>query len=244
MVRRARVSVVAYVLFSFGACIVAVSVVMGMTTAASFARDRKQARAGLNAAAREVGSWELDGIQQGNVVLTGLAEQASISSLDPNRCASAFEGLESVADQGSVYLLAPDKTVACSLLERRRPVVDVPDGTWFEDVQQTQAPVYAGIVLEQETKTPQVVIAVPVTTDRGTAVLVIALDTAVPPIDVPANSLPKAVFFEVDAARRYVLVTSPHAPFTPGVIAPGAWIKHPLGGSHTQRDPDGIVRMY
>jgi signal transduction histidine kinase len=243
-VRSRSVSVVAYVWVSFAICIVAVGGVMATTTATSFARDRKQASAGLEAAARRTGEWDADGVTQTNVVLEGLAAQEAISSLDPAQCKSAFQGLESIAEQGSIYLVAPDRSVVCSLLERRRPVVDLPDGTWFEDVQRTGESKFEDIVLETETGTPQIVMATPVASSRGTGVIVIAIDSAVPALEVPANSLPKTVLVELDKTRNIVVSTSPHAPVKVGVLPKSSWMRHGLKQTHTQRDPDGVVRMY
>ncbi|MEY2471777.1 MAG: two-component system, sensor histidine kinase [Actinomycetota bacterium] len=239
-----RASVVVYVLLSFGACILALGAVMATTTASSFARDRKQASVGLESAARRVGDWEVEGIAGGKTVLEGLARQDSIASLDPKRCKSAFEGLESVADQGSIYLLAPDKTVVCSLVERRRPVVDVPTGAWFDAVQQSGQSQYGGVVVERATGVPQAIIASPVTSARGTAVIVAALDTASVPIEIPPNALPKTISVELDKARQNVLVTSTGAPQKVGALPKNSWMRHPLAKSHVQRDADGVVRIY
>jgi signal transduction histidine kinase/ActR/RegA family two-component response regulator len=242
--KSARVSVVVYVLLSFGACIVALGAVMATTTATSFARDRKQASVGLESAARRAGDWEVEGITGGQTVLDGLARQDSIASLDPERCKSAFEGLESVADQGSIYLLTPDKRVVCSLLERRRPIVDVPVGGWFEAVQKSGEFEYGGILVERVTGTPQAIIASPVATDHGTGVIVAALDTASVALEIPPNALPKTVLVELDKARQNVLVTSPGAPLKVGALPKQSWMRRPLGKDHVQRDPDGVVRIY
>src|SRR5205085_11981644 len=98
---------------------------------------------------------------------SGLADQDSITSLDPARCMSAFEGLESVADQGSIYVLNPARQPVCQLLATRRPVIDVPDGAWFDDVRRTNEPQYGGVHIEAATGVPQAIFAVPVQTGIG-----------------------------------------------------------------------------
>jgi signal transduction histidine kinase/CheY-like chemotaxis protein len=235
---------VAYVLVSFGACIVALGVVMANSTAASFERERGRARADLRAAAQSNADLEAGSFEQVSDVLSGLAEQASISSLNPATCSSAFEGLESVADQGSIYLLRGDRSPVCSLLARRRPVVDVPPGAWFGKTLRTGEPQYGGVRVEPASGVPQVIFSVPVPAAADPAVLVAVLDGAVPPLDIPSGAAKGTVVVELDTARGVVVSTSKDAPVQPGTLAPGSAFRVPLGPTHTQRDADGVERIY
>ncbi len=216
---------------------------MASTTAATFDRERARASVQLEATAQYNADLESDALEQVTSFLVGLAEQESITSLDPAACAPTFQGLESVADQGSVYLLAADRRPLCSLLARRRPVVDVPEGDWFARTMSSDAPTYGGTRLEPATGTPQIIFAVPVH-GAETAVLVAVIDTAIPPLETPPNASAESVVIEPDTRRQMVVSVSEHSPVKPGRLSASSWLRMPLGADHTRTDADGVTRIY
>jgi signal transduction histidine kinase/CheY-like chemotaxis protein len=233
----------AYVVLSFAACIGGVGVVMATNTAASYDRERHQASAELIAAARYNADYETESLKEVPDILAGLAEQDSLSSLDPTRCAAALEGLASVAAQGSIYVLSSTRAPVCQLLAKRRPVVDVPEGVWFADVQRTQESQYGGVRLDA-TGVPQVIFAVPMQTPAGVGAVVAVIDTAVYPLEVPPNTNPKTVLVELDAARTTVIAASANASVKAGKLPANSWLRGGLGDEHTRTDSDGVVRIY
>lgn len=242
--RGRRPSVGAYVMVSFAACLVALGALMANTITGSYHRERASARRNLQAAARYNADIEAGTFDQVSGVLGGLATQSSILSLDPAMCASAMQGLESVADQGSIYLLGSNRAPICSLLANRRPVVDVPPGSWFDDAIRTGKPQYGGVRLEPATGTPQLIFAVPVVGAPAPAVVLALLDAAIPPLDRPAGAASSTVIIELDVERSMVVSMSSNAPVSAGALRPGSWLTKPLTGDRIRTDADGTTRMY
>src|SRR5438874_12146105 len=83
---RRRAGVGAYLVAAFTACLLALGVLMAMTTASSFARERRRAAGELAAAALD-NARSADQTMPGSLqVLEGVTSQPGITAFDPAQC--------------------------------------------------------------------------------------------------------------------------------------------------------------
>ena len=185
---RRHASVKVLVWSSFAACILLLGSVLIATTNTGFARERRQARADLEAVARHNATLEAETLDEVDDILGGLAAHPAIQSLEKATCQSAFVGLESLSAQGSLFLLAPDRSLVCSLDARSKVSHEVPPGAWFEQTQKALGSRYLGVRLDPVSQAPQVMFAAPVQSARGTGALLAVLDATRPYLEVPPDA--------------------------------------------------------
>ena len=243
--RMPRASVGAHLIVAFGACLLALGVLMAMTTSASFQRERERAAAQLHTAVQENVRWADETMPGALEVLESVSMQPGITEFDPTVCRDVFSGLASIQAQGHLHLFRSDGSLVCSLQAPELPVEEIPKGDWFQRVIDTGEPVNGGTAVDLLSGHPAVVVAVPVEgSDGQVGVLAAVLYTGSAPLELPTGASPQMVLIELNAERNLVLGTSAGAPVRTGPIV-DSWLTKPLPhGAQTVVDTDGVTRIY
>jgi len=239
-----RAGVGAYLVAAFTACLLALGGLMAMTTASSFARERRRAADQLSAAALENVHWADETMPGALQVLQSVATQPGITGFDPVECADVLSGLTSVTTQGHLHVLRPDGSQVCSL--RAPDVADrpIPPGDWFARVRADHGPVNGGVAVDALSGHVAITVALPIDGAGGAVGVLAAVLYTDTVLDLPAGASSKMVLIEVDGDRRLVVGTSANAPVKAGPVTAG-WLARPLGaGTRTVRDVDGVTRLY
>ena len=243
--RRRRAGVGAYLVAAFTACLLALGVLMAMTTASSFARERRRAAGELAAAALDNAHWADQTMPGALQVLEGVTSLPGITAFDPAQCGDVLSGLTSVTPQGHIHLLRRDGSQVCSLRGPEIPDKEILRGDWFEKVRADHAPANGGVAVDALSGRVSITVALPVDGPGGAVGVLAAVLYTDPPIELPAGASPKMVILELDADRGLVLDASKNAPVQAGPVGRQSWLARPLGhGARTVRDADGVPRLY
>jgi len=235
----------AHIGVAFGACLLALGVLMAITTRASFQRERTRAAGQLHTAVQENVKWA-DATMPGALeVLQSVSAQPGITEFDPVECTDVLSGLASVQAQGHLHLFRPDGSLVCSLQSPELAVKEIPKGSWFQRVLDTHAPVNGGTAIDEVSGHPAVTVALPVDgADGKVGVFAAVLYTDAVPLELPTGASPQMVLIELSAERNLVLATSAGAPVKEGPLGE-SWLRKPLPhGQGTVVDTDGVTRMY
>ncbi|HKY75377.1 MAG TPA: EAL domain-containing protein [Acidimicrobiia bacterium] len=240
-----RLSVRIHLIAAFAACLLALGMLMAVTTASSFQRERARAADQLETAAQENVQWADQTEPQALAVLESVSTQPGITAFDPSQCSDVLSGLASVKDQGHLHLFRSDGSLVCSLQADDLPVREIAKGSWFQEVMATHEPVNGGTSIDVLSGQPSIVVALPVAGLSGdVGVFAAVLYTGNAPLEPPTGASPEMVLIELDADRTVVLAASEAAPVATGPLGQ-SWLRQPLGGgTRTVADSDGVTRLY
>ena len=242
-VRRAGVG--AYLVAAFTACLVALGVLLAMTTTSSFQRERRRVSGELLAAAQDNAHWADQTVPGAVQTLQSVTTQPGLTAFDPAQCRDVFSGLASVTTQGHLHLYRADGSQVCSLVASDLPDKEIPKGDWFAKVQHDNAPADGGTAVDGLSGHPAVTIGLPVQAPDGSVGVLAAVLYTDAPIDLPAGASPKMVILNVDGPRGLVVDTTKDAPVKAGPVPRKSWLTRPLGpGTRTVHDVDGVTRIY
>jgi signal transduction histidine kinase/CheY-like chemotaxis protein len=235
-----RLSVAGYIVAGFGAVTVALALMLASTTATSFRRERVKSVAELRVAAQNTADSEASLVPATAQSLAGVASDPAIGSFDPQRCAATMHTFSAYAAQASVFVLAPDGGLVCSLDGSHT----VPAGDWLARTR-AKGDGHTTDVLLDKSGRPLTGYAMPVpprAKDGG--VLLVMWDNATRALPIPADMARGVEVIELDRTRGIVVAASKNAAHQPGAVPVGSWMRRPLGDDTTRVDSDGIERLY
>jgi len=238
-----------YLVGAFGVCIIALGVLMTLTTTSSFHRERGRALAELEATARTGAAAASRQFPETVAFVQKLAEQPTVTALDPAQCRTGLSGLASIlastAAAGHIEVYRTDKSLVCDLTPpgSQKPAVV---GPWFDKVLATRQPVDGGTAIDPVTGKPAMTMAMPIIGVQGRmGVMAVVFSTGTTSLVTTDRNDEGVVLVELDPSRRLVLATSVNAPAKVGEVPADAWLARAGGGvQRTVTDLDGRTRLY
>lgn len=192
-------------------CVTLFSVAAGLLTAGAYRHDRDMAQTQLGRLARAAAGALVDTIDQTQTLLSGIAAQEAVATLDTEQCQPVLQGFSGIGEAHLVLVNARGRTLCSSLAAVAPGGDDYAGAPWLAEVRQAQGPIHSEPWLDPVTSRPSLVMAVPAPPGGpATAVLgaVLALDSLVPDVVGPLERSRGTVLVLLDAARRTVLAGS------------------------------------
>jgi signal transduction histidine kinase len=228
---------------AFGAVIVALGLVLAMTTTASFRRERLKSVAELMVAAQSTADSEASMLPQMTQSLSALTEDPNITAFDAQKCAATMQAFSAYASQAGVYVLSPQGSVVCSLGSNH---FALPVGDW---IARTRAAARDGLVTDTvlgvPSGNPLSLYALPIPhASAQSGALVVLWDNSAHALTVPGDTSKGVEVIELDRTRSIVVAASANAAHKPGALPTNSWMRHEVGSKTTRVDSDGVTRLY
>ncbi|KAA1421928.1 EAL domain-containing protein [Nocardioides humilatus] len=228
-------SVTSLVVAGFGACLVAVGVLITWVTAASFDSERDRAEDALSALA-ESEAPEFGTLSESAVPLLGdLAANPALRSLRPGACDRALAPLASVRDAARLVVVGLDGRTVCSL--SGDPDETVPAATYLKAMADGVTVNDNEVFVDPATGHPAIAVAAPVPGRSGpVGAVVVVIFTDVPDLALPPGVDEATAVVAIDPDTGLVAGSTSGAPYVAGDIVP--WKEPPAVG------PDGVERIW
>ncbi len=244
--RGRRASVLGHLVAVFGICLISLGVLIAITSAASFRRERDSASGQVATSAGLASAGLGSQLASMPTFLKAIAAQPAVTSFDRNRCDQALASYRSFG-LGYVSVVTADGSAVCSsapkVLSLSRPFVGA---DWLRAVLVDHRSVNGEIVRDPLRGRALFVVATAVEGPQGErGVLVGLIDPAFLSLGVNAPlHVDNLEVLVLDPARTVVLMASGTDRRLVGTSVVGQTLAHPLRNGAEVRGPDGISRIY
>jgi diguanylate cyclase (GGDEF)-like protein len=241
-----RASVGLHLVAAFSLCLMALAVVMALSTTSTFRQERTKTQLQLRSVAQAAADQAAEGSAAVIKTFQSIARQPGVTALDPVECQGVLNVFPNAGRNGRINLFRADGSTVCAVKQPGLLATEVAKGDWFGQVLESRQPVNAGTAIDPVSGRPSLTVAIPVGAPEGRGgVLAALLYTDSTPMTLPSGAPPGTILVQFDADRRLALRTSSKAPFKTGPVEPSSALAHPVGSDFQKRkDPDGVTRYY